>query len=323
MNSPGAAQKTTTPALDRPRTWQTDRPVAAAALAYGLISVGAAFAAFYALFTQFGFYDDEGTLLVALRAFVDGQVLYRDVYAAYGPFFFDVFGGLFALTGWAVTNDASRLIVGIVWIGTSVAFGVSTQRLTGRLSLGLGGMIVAFSALGVLAAEPMHPQVAIAPLLAAITLLVTVEPGRRSAWLGAAVGALLACLVLTKINVGSYAVGAALLAAVLAWQPLWRRKWLRWAAVAGLLVAPFTIMYPDLKQEWVRELAALELLSFAAVAIAAHSARPAPGRPTGRWVVGCSAPWSAPSRRQWRSWGCCCSPAQRHRRPTTASSAKH
>ena len=289
MSQPGAAQETITPALDRLRAWRDARPVATAALAYGLVAIAAAFAAFYALFSQFGLYDDDGTLLVALRAFADGQVLYRDIYAAYGPFFFDVFGGFFALTGWAVTNDAGRLIAGVVWVGTSVVFGVAGLRLTRRLSLGLAAMIVAFAALGVLAAEPMHPQVAIAPLLAAITLLVTTVPGRRAVWLGAALGALLACLALTKINVGSYAIGAAALAAILTWRPLAARRPLRWACVAGLLAAPLLIMYPDLSQEWVRELIVLELLSFAAIAIAAHTARPDrddPPSAMGRWLLG-------------------------------------
>lgn len=289
MNSPGAARQTTTPMLDALRARRAAHPALTAALAYGLVAVGAAVAAFYALFTQFGFYDDDGTLLVALQAFANGQVLYRDVYAAYGPFFFDVFGGLFELTGWAVTNDTGREIAGVIWIATSVVFGIGAQRLSGRLSLGIGGSIVAFSALGVLASEPMHPQVLIAPLLASIVLLMTIEPGRRPAWLGGAVGALVACLVLTKINVGGYAVGALALAAILTWRPLWRRRWLRWAGIAGLLAAPFLIMYPDLKQEWVRELAALELFSFGAVAVAAHSARPARGEAEaalGRWLLG-------------------------------------
>ncbi len=272
MDQAGAAPETTTPPVGGARRWAEAHPLGLAAIAYSVFALGAAVAAFYALFTQFAFYDDEGTLLIAVRAFADGQVLYRDVYAAYGPFFFDVFGGFFALTGWAVTNDASRLIVGFVWVATSVVFGLAAQRLTGRLLLGLAAMVVAFSALSVLAAEPMHPQVAIAPLLGAVTLLVASGPGRRVAVSGAAIGALLACLVLTKVNVGGYAVLAAIFAAVLTWEPLRRLRWLRAGAIAALLLLPFAIMYPDLREEWVRDLAVLELLSLAAVAVAAHTA---------------------------------------------------
>lgn len=274
------------------RDWTGSHRTATAAIVYGLVAVAAGVAAFVALFSGFAFYDDEGTLLVALKAFANGQVLYRDVYAAYGPFFFDVFGGFFALTGIAVTNDASRLLIGGVWITTSMLFGFSVQRLTGRLALGIAGMIVAFAALGVFGAEPMHPQVLIAPLLGGITLLIVSGPTRRVAWAGAATGALLAGLVLTKVNVGGYAVVAAVVAAVLAWEPLSRRRWLRWLTVAGLLALPVVVMYPDLREDWVRQLAALELLALAAVAVAASATRPMPGEPSAtlrRWLLGALA----------------------------------
>jgi len=274
------------------RSWAREHPAGTAAIAYGLVAIGAGVAAFYALFNQFAVFDDEGTLLVALKAFANGQVLYRDIYAAYGPFFFEVYGGFFALTGWTVTNDVSRLLTGLVWVGSSVVFGLAAQRLTGHLALGIAGSIVAFSALSTFLFEPMHPHVAIVPLLAAITLLVASGPGRRVALSGAAAGALLACLVLTKINVGGYAVLAAVLAAPLAWEPLRRRLWLRLPAIAVLLLLPFLIMYPDLREEWVRELALLELLSLTAVTIAAHAGQARPDEsdePLRRWLLAATA----------------------------------
>ncbi|HWA53642.1 MAG TPA: hypothetical protein VG816_05660 [Solirubrobacterales bacterium] len=288
MDEAGAAPETRRPPFGGVRAWSAEHPVALAAIAYGLVALAAAVTAFFVLFNQVAFYDDEGTLLIAVRAFADGQVLYRDIYAAYGPFFFDVFGGFFALTGIAVTNDASRLVVGVVWVLSSIGFGVAAQRLSGRLALGLAAMIVAFGTLGVLSAEPMHPQVAIAPLLAGITLMVAFGPTRRVGWAGAVFGALLGCLVLTKVNVGGYAVVAAAVAAFLTWEPLQSRRWLRWPVLAGLLVLPVFIMYPDLREEWVRQLAALEVLTLAAVAIAAHSARPGAGESSAtlrRWLL--------------------------------------
>jgi hypothetical protein len=288
VDEAGAAPQKKTPPLGGVVRWAEGHPASFAALAYGAVALAAGAAAFFALFTGFAFYDDEGTLLIAVRAFADGQVLYRDIYAAYGPFFFDVFGGFFALTGIAVTNDASRLVVGVVWVATSVLFGIGAQRLSGRLALGIGGTIVAFSALGVLAAEPMHPQVMIAPLLAGITLLVAAGPTERIAWTGAATGALLAGLVLTKVNVGAYAAIAAIAAAFLTWEPLRRRRWLRGLTVAGLLLLPVVVTYPDLREDWVRELAALEVLSLAAVAIAAQAVREVPHESTAtlrRWLL--------------------------------------
>jgi len=270
------------------RGWAAKHATAVAASAYVLVALAAAATAFFALFNQFAFYDDEGTLLVALKAFAGGQVLYRDIYAAYGPFFFDAFGGFFALSGIDVTNDASRIVAGVVWIASSIGFGVAAQRLSGRLSAGVAGMIVAFGALGVLAAEPMHPQVAIAPLLAGITLLVAFGPSRRVAWAGAATGALLGCLILTKVNVGGYAAIAAVAAAVFTWEPLRRRRWLRALAIAGLLALPVVVMYPDLDEGWVRHLAMLAVLSLLALVIACHAERPPAGESPAilrRWLL--------------------------------------
>lgn len=292
MDEAGVAPQKKTPPLGGAVRWAEGHPASFAAIAYGAVALAASAAAFFALFTGFAFYDDEGTLLIAVRAFADGQVLYRDIYAAYGPFFFDIFGGFFALTGIAVTNDASRLVVGVVWVATSILFGLSAQRLSGRLALGIGGMIVAFSALGVLAAEPMHPQVMIAPLLAGITLLVACGPTKRVGLTGAATGALLAGLVLTKVNVGGYAVIAAVAASFLTWEPLRRRGWLRGLVVVGLLLLPVVVMYPDLREDWVRQLAVLEVLSLAAVAIAAHGIREVPGESSAtlrRWLIGALA----------------------------------
>ena len=108
-------------------------PAVIAVAVYAIVAIVATVAAYLTLFTQFAPYDDEGTVLVTLKAFVHGDTLYRDVYSEYGPFYYEVFGGLFALTGHAVTTDASRSIVIVVWVGTSLLFGLAAQRLTGRL----------------------------------------------------------------------------------------------------------------------------------------------------------------------------------------------
>lgn len=288
VDEAGAAPEKRTPAFGGVRAWGAGHPILLAALAYGLVALATAVTAFFLLFNQFAFYDDEGTLLIALKAFANGQVLYRDIYAAYGPFFFDVFGGFFVLTGIDVTNDASRIVVGVVWVASSIGFGVAAQRLSGSLLLGIGGMVVSFGALIVLSAEPMHPQVMIAPLLAGITLAIAFGPTRKVTWAGAATGAMLGCLILTKVNVGGYAAIAAVAAAVLTWEPLRRRLWLRALAVVGLLAFPVVVMYPDLHQDWVRQLAMLEVLGLAALVIAAHTARPKAGESSvvlRRWLL--------------------------------------
>ncbi len=269
------------------RATLTDPTIVAIGL-YALVAIGAAVAAYFALFTQFASYDDEGTLLVTLNAFAHGGTLYNDIYTPYGPFYYELFGGLLALFGKDITTDLSRTVVLLLWVGTSLLYGFSAQRLTGRLALGLTGMIAAFATLFVLAGEPMHPQVLCVLLLAAFTVLAVFGPGKRLAWAGAAAGAVLAALVLTKLNLGVFAVAAVVLAAVITVEPLQRRRWLFWLVLAAAVLMPLGLMIRDLEVEWVRNLVAMETLAIGAVIVAAWPSRPGSGEAddgTFRWIL--------------------------------------
>jgi hypothetical protein len=280
------------------RLWGLRRryPAAIAIGVYAVIALAATVTAYFHIFTQLAPYDDEGTLLVTVRAFANGEALYRDVWSVYGPFYYELFGGLFALTGEAVTTDASRSIVIVLWVGTSLLFGIAAQRLSGRLPLGAGGMIVAFSALGVLANEPMHPQGLCVLLLAAFSLVAVAGPGRRTLLTGALGGALLAALVLTKVNLGLFALAAAVLAAALTVEPIHRRRWLRWAAIAAFLALPAVVLERDLSLSWVRELLLLEVLAATALIVASRPLWPPRGEhggPLSRWLLAASAGFAA------------------------------
>jgi len=267
-------------------------PTLRATVAYALVAIGAAVAAYLALFTQFAGYDDEGTLLVTLKAFVHGGVLYRDIYSEYGPFYYELFGGLFSLSGHAVTTNASRSIVIVVWVGASFLFGLSAQRLTGRLALGLAGMIAAFGCLDVLIGEPMHPHGLSVVLLALFTLLTVSGPGRRTTWLGGTCGALLAALILTKVNLGAFAVAAVVLAAVLTVEPLHRRRLLLWPVILAFLALPILITARDLRVAWVHDFALTEILSSVAIVVAAWPGRARSGQDNSamtRWLLGACA----------------------------------
>jgi len=278
------------------RRWQD--PALQAIGLYAVVAMAAAVAAYFTLSTVFAPYDDEGTLLVTLQAFARGDTLYSDVYSPYGPFYHELFGGLFALSGQDVTTNASRTIVLLLWLATSFLYGLAAQRLTGRLLLGATAMIAAFGALFVLAGEPMHPQVLCVVLLGGFTLLAVSGPGRRAVWAGAGAGALLSALALTKLNLGVFAVAAVVLAAVLVYEPLQRRRWLRWPAIAAFVAMPLALTARDLSVGWVRDLAAAETLAIAAIVVAAWSLRPRSGEPddgTGRWLLGAIAGFAVAS----------------------------
>jgi hypothetical protein len=240
---------------------------------YAIVAIAASVAAYFYLFTQFALYDDEGTVLVTLKAFVNGEILYKDVYTPFGPFYYELFGGIFALSGHAVTTDASRSIVMVIWVGSSLLFGLAVQRLSGRVALGVAAMLVAFSVVFILSQEPMHAQVLAVGLLSVFTFIVAAVDTRRVVWAGGICGALLAALVLTKINLGIYAVAAVVFAAALTVEPLYRRRWVLWPVVAAFFVLPFVAIGRDLSGQLVRELAILETLAGISIVAAAWSLR--------------------------------------------------
>ena len=261
---------------------------------YAIVAIAATVAAYFYLFTQFAPYDDEGTVLVTLKAFVAGETLYRDVYTPFGPFYYELFGGLFSLSGHAVTTDASRTIVMVIWVGASLLFGLAVQRLTGRVALGVTAMLVAFSVVFILSQEPMHAQVLAIGLLAVFTAIVSNDAPRRAFIAGGICGALLAALVLTKVNLGIYAVAAVCFAAVLAVEPLRRRWWVRWPVILAFLALPFVATARDLSSELVRNLVLLELLAAVSIAVASRSLRPDPVENDDRartmsWLLGAAA----------------------------------
>lgn len=267
-------------------------PLVRAAIVYSLIALAAAVAAYFTIFGEFATYDDEGTLLVTLKAFVNGHTLYRDIYSEYGPFYYEFFGGLFALTGKAITTDASRSIVVFVWVAASLLFGIGAHRLTRSLALGVVGMGAAFAVLGVLANEPMHPQGLCVLLFAAVSLLLVFGPGRRVGWMGGACGVLLGALLMTKVNLGAFAIAGIALAAVLTVPSLNRRRWLLWLVVLAYLALPFAVMARSLSESWVRELILIEMLAMAAVVVSVWWQRPARDEDdgtTGRWLLGAIA----------------------------------
>jgi hypothetical protein len=258
---------------------------------YALVAIGGAIAAYVTTFAGFASYDDEGTVLVSLNAFAGGQPLYADVFSPYGPFFFELFGGFAALFG-DFTTDASRTVVVLIWILSSFLLGLACQRLSGRLSLGVAGMIVAFAVLYALFPEPMHPHGLLVLLLSGFVLAAVHGPGRRPLLLGALAGALLAAALLTKINFGGYAIAAVFLAAALTLEPLNRLRPLRWLLIVAFLAMPFVVMSSDLREDWVRSFIALELLGGGAIVVAAWPAQPRAGeRQEGlrRWLLGAVA----------------------------------
>jgi hypothetical protein len=213
-------------------------------------------------------YDDEGYMLTALNSFVDRGSLYDEVFSQYGPFYFGVWGGLFSTLGIPVDHEHGRVVTGVVWVGSSLALGLATWWMTRSAFLGVGVQALCFSALIVLGSEPMHAGGMVTLLLAAIVCIACFVGRGFSPWPLALLGGALAALILTKVNVGGFALVALALVCAYSYPVISSRRWPRVAVEVGFVALPILLMSSKLGEDWVRQYAFHVSIAALAIVIA-------------------------------------------------------
>ncbi|HVA10521.1 MAG TPA: hypothetical protein VNG12_27735 [Acidimicrobiales bacterium] len=225
-----------------------------------------AYAAYFASLSSFSVYDDEGYWLIALRSYHLHGSLYHNTFAPAGPFYYEAFSGIYSLFGMSVNWDTGRLVTTVVWLLTSLVFGIAIWVLTRRAILGLLAQIVAYLVMFLLFAIPMEPA-GLAHLLGAFVLLglAFYVRGRRYSGM-VIVGAASAASVFTKVNIGVFISIGLTAAAVIHW-PSHRWMHARKGAVAiGLLAFPLVVMRPVLSMPWAENYLGLEGLYLVGIA---------------------------------------------------------
>src|SRR5262249_15818488 len=175
---------------------------AIACIAVALLSVFA----FGQLFTTFPIYDDEGYFLLACRDFLSGRALYDQVFAIYGPMTFLLTAIVAGLDAGRVTNDWLRWTTLPAWLAIAALLGGVVWRWTDRFAPALTTFLLIGSNLRLLAPRVGHPQLWFL-CAAAVLLWLGVDwdsrsGARRALW----IGALVAMILLLKINLGLFAV---------------------------------------------------------------------------------------------------------------------
>jgi len=221
------------------------------------------------MFSLFQPYDDEGLFLVTLRDYMAGHVAYNQIY---GPFFYEVMGGVFRIFGLAVSTDNGRIVTLVIWLLASLVGGIAVLALSRNLWLGVAGELLTFHALSALTHEPMHPEGLISLMLVSLVALAACRPRipRASPLL---IGSVVAAITLMKINIGAFAALAVAFAFAAALSGRWRRVLLS-GTVLALVVAPFLLTAGLFSFAWARELALMVSLSAAAVGVAGFAAGP-------------------------------------------------
>jgi hypothetical protein len=238
---------------------------------------------FLASASEFSRYDDEGFVMLMLRDYLSGKILYSGFYAQYGPFAYQALAAIHGILGLVPANDSARISSLVVYAATfSVWAGIAMHLLRSPavvilFLLGLTQHLMTATV------EPGHPQDLGALLVALCTaaLLVQRTAGSHLVKLAAAVlgGMVIAALLLTKLN-----VGVLLIAALLFQAPLARYGWRVWRW--GILLLPVVLMQQRLGDEWVRNFCLIEtgglLLFLAATSDRADNSAP----PVLPWISG-------------------------------------
>ncbi|HEY0830589.1 MAG TPA: hypothetical protein VGE99_05555, partial [Candidatus Dormibacteraeota bacterium] len=238
---------------------------------------------YVSMFSVFRAYDDEGSFLITLRDYLSGHPLLTPNNSYYGPFYYEVMGGLFRLLGLAPTNDSGRFVTLAIWLIASVLGAIVAYRLTRSLWLSLVAQLVTFSLLATLSLEPMATYGLISLLLLGLALAATFT-GTRPRAAATAIGAMVGALCMVKINVGAFAV----LAVVFAWTCGLPPGWRRFAvpAMAGVItLAPFDLMRELLGRGWVLEFALLTGLSAAAAGMVGMATPQPRHSPRAGWLI--------------------------------------
>jgi hypothetical protein len=212
------------------------------ALWFAILTVPAAVAAYYRIFSGFAEWDDEGTLMMTVRQYLNGAKLYEEIYSGYGPVYYFYNSLLRSVGGIALNHNAVRITSAAVVVVCALLGAWMVLRLTRSLAAASVTHILIFRALAFFGNEPGHPQeLCMLLLLGLVASGMPSRPRVRQLSLAAA-GAFAAALVLIKINIGIFTILAIALAVLVQTPhvPFWR--FLKWAAGAGALLLPFVLM---------------------------------------------------------------------------------
>lgn len=183
-------------------------------------------------------HDDEGFFLYSLQLFAQHGGVFSHVLTVYGPAYHELMAAPLTVLSVSIDHNSGRVMTAIMLALITAAGALVCLRLTGRLSAAVLGQVVALIAALPVAGEPMEPSILVLLFLSLMVLAVSgpsAGPVRR----GVLVGACVAVLALTKINVGTYA-GVAALVAVLGVSA--RPRSPSWAVGLALGLAPPVIL---------------------------------------------------------------------------------
>jgi hypothetical protein len=179
------------------------------ALGIAALACATAYRGFLELFSVTTFYDDTGYMLSLIKGFNEHGHLYQATFSQYGPFYSELYYFVCGVLGVPITHDGIRWVVLIFWVFSSIAGAILAFRLTGRIWIALLAQALSFHVLESLVGEPGHPLSLVIACFGCLALCLTGGKSEQlKFWQPIAIGTLLGALLMTKINLGIFALAA-------------------------------------------------------------------------------------------------------------------
>jgi hypothetical protein len=257
------------------------------ALWFAILTLPAAAAAYYRIFSGFAGWDDEGAFMITVKQYLTGAKLYEEIYSGYGPVYYFYNWLIRSATGMAVDHNTVRITSAAVVVVCSLASAWIVLRLTRSLAAASVTHILVFRALAFFDNEPGHPQELCMLLLLAFAASGFLEEKPRTRWLAmASAGALAAALTLVKVNIGIFAILAVALTVLLQSPPAWFWRTAQYAAATSALLLPFALMRVHLNDPAALAYCVIVTASIAGVLVSAPGfARPGSLSPRECWAA--------------------------------------
>jgi hypothetical protein len=209
---------------------------------FGFLTLLGGIWAYYRVFTDFSFWDDEGSMMASVKQYLDGLRLYDQFWSGYGPVYYFYSWLLRSITGTPVTHDVVRISSLLPWLVTALVCAWIILRVTDSLVLATLAHLLTLYSLQFFAFEPGHPQELCILLLVCLVASGTLI-GQRRHFLGTILlGALPAALLLIKVNIGIFAILAVGLSLSFHARENWLSKTFGASFVAASLFLPFALM---------------------------------------------------------------------------------
>jgi hypothetical protein len=218
-----------------------------------ITTVWALVSGFYYAFSVFAPYDDEGYLMMTVKQFLNGEVLYDEVYTQYGPAYYFYKYLLVGVMGLPLTHDVTRLTTLVIWTLTAGVSGLLVYRITRSNLSSVTAYLLCFFVLSRTVAEPGHPQDICGLLTAACLFLFSYAANSiRVNFALCGMAALVAVILLIKVNLGLF-LGSALGITIICSIDLGKYQHACFIALGVIaILLPFALMYRHFDTGWLR-----------------------------------------------------------------------